>query len=445
MQIRSSSTPDPDLRRTRAQLMVRWWTEPTGYRFASRRRLWIVLTLVPIAIALSVTAISLWNYHGLSLQVPTPTRDISALETPVQIGSIARPSIASEWVFDSGEPLSAPATYADGSIYIVAGDTMATGAIASVTASEGYRHWHVSLDSIADYSPAVTGDMVYVGTRSGVLTALDRETGEALWAFDLESSVVGSPIIQAGVIYIASDDVYAIDAATGKQLWRHTIDGDVSRPIRLSGQIISAISSDGNVNLISAENGRRRLTFPLWFSTSAAPVVSGTALVVPGDRAFVQALDIQERDVPMEKAIRFWWTKLWLWDMAPRPPLPRAYLWQNRTIGGDTAYALGADDYSVFLGVSEVDGSRTVVALDLSTGHVRWETPAASTVFSPAILTDDSLIVGTNGAGVLAIDKLTGTLLWELDVQGGLSTAPTLTGGGTILLPTADGVLRAIH
>ena len=301
----------------RTRSTIRRRRTPAALRSDRRLQIWIALPAASLLFVVTVTAISLWNYHGLSLPVPTPTSDISALETPAQIGSIARPSVASEWEFDSGEPLSAPATYADGLIYIVSGDTMATGAIASVTASEGSRLWHVSLDSIADYSPAVAGDMVYVGTRSGNLIALDRETGETLWVFDLESSVVGSPIIQAGVIYIASDDVYAIDAATGKQLWRHTIDGDVSRPIRLSDQIISAISSDGNVNFISAENGRRRLTFPLWFSTSAAPVVSGTALVVPGDRAFVQALDIRERDVPMEKAIRFWWTKLWLWDMAP--------------------------------------------------------------------------------------------------------------------------------
>ena len=262
---------------------------------------------------------------------------------------------------------------------------------------------------------------------------------------NLESSVVGSPIVDAGVIYVAARAVHAIDAATGNQIWRHEAGGDISRPIRLSGQIVSAISSDGNVNLISATNGRRRLTFPLWFSTSAAPVVSGTTLVVPGDRASVQALDTRQRDKPMEKAVRFWWTKLWLWDMAPRPPLPRAYLWQNRSMDGDTAYALGADDNSAFLGVSEVDGSGTLVALDLSTGETRWEAAAASSILAPAILTEDSLIVGIEAAGVLSLDKLTGAVRWEIPVEEGLSTAPTMTESGLLLVPTADGRLRAIR
>ena len=445
MQQRSGSTPDSGQRRGRASSIVRWWSSPTGFQSDRRLQIWIVLPAASLLFVVTVASTSLWNYYCLSLPVPKPSTDITASDMLGSLASIDRPSGNVAWQFDTGEPMTAPPTTADGAIYIVSGVTVDTGVIASVTAAEGSPLWRTKLNSIADYPPVVAGDMVFVGTRAGDLIAFDRHTGETVWISDLGSSVVGSPIVKAGILYIASNAVYAIDAATGKQLWRHTVGGDVSRPIRLSDQVISAISSDGNVNLISAENGRRRLTFPLWFSTSAAPIVAGTALVIPGDRAFVQALDIDERDVPMEKAIRFWWTKLWLWDMAPHPPLPRAYLWQNRTIGGDTAYALGADDYSVFLGVSEVDGSGTVVALDLSTGQVRWETPAASKVFSPAILTDDSLILGIEGAGALAIDKLTGTLLWELDVQGGLSAAPTLSKDGTILLPTADGVLRAIH
>ena len=362
-------------------------------------------------------------------------------------GPIDTPSNSGEWEFDIGDPITASPTSADGAIYVVSGATADTGSITSLTASEGSKLWQVSLRSIADYPPIVADDVVYVGTRAGNLIALDRDTGETLWLADLESSVVGSPIVHDGAIYVASKSVYAIDAANGNQLWRHEVGGDVSRPVRLSNGIIAAISSDGNVNLISAANGRRRLTFPLWFGTSAAPAMSGPTLVIPGDRAFVQALDIDQRDVPMEKALRYWWTKLWLWDMASRPPLPRAYLWQNRAIHGDTAYALGADGSSVYLGVSETDGTGTVVALDLSTGQAQWEVPTTSTIASPAIQTERSLIVGIERTALLAIDKHTGATLWELPMptDEAPSAAPTLTADGLLLFPTTHGVLRAMR
>ncbi len=445
MRYRRGSTPGTGRRHSNTRALLRWWNSPAGLRSGRRPQIWTALTIASLLFVVIVASTSIWNFYGLSLPVPRPTSDISALQAPQPMPSISRPSGRVEWEFDPGGPLTAPATTADGSIYIVSGTTVDTGAITSLTESRGSQHWRVRLNSIADYPPVVAGDMVFVGTRSGNLLALNRNTGETTWVSDLGSSVVGSPIVRGGVLYVASRAIYAIDAANGKQLWSHEVGGDVSRPIRLSGQIISAISSDGNANFISAENGRHRLTFPLWFSTSAAPVVAGEALMIPGDRAFVQALDIGERDVPMEKAVRFWWTKLWLWDMAPRPPLPRAYLWQNRGLDGDTAYALGADDSSAFLGVSEADGSGVVVALDLSTGQARWEMATGSTIVSPAILTRESLILGMEGAGLFAVEKLTGTPLWHLEMEEGLSAAPAITEGGLLLIPTTNGALKAIR
>ena len=445
MRYKTDQTQRADESANGAHANLWWWSTPAGILQTGRRRIWTALTIAAITLVIAVTATSLWNYHGLSLPGPAPTSDISAMVvTDLSFLPIAL-TATTQWEFDAGQPLSVPATAAEDAIYIVSGTTPDTGAIASLNASDGSPLWTVKLYSIADFSPVVAGDMVFVGTRAGDLHALHRSTGTKVWSADLESSVVGSPIVRSGVIHIASKSIFAIDAATGQQLWHHEVGGDVSRPLRLSNGIISAISSDGNVNLISAANGRRRLTFPLWFSTSAAPAVSGATLVIPGDLAFVQALDSSERDVPMEKAVRYWWTKLWLWDMAPRPPLPRAYLWQNRELGGDTAYALGADGDSVYLGVSETDGSGTLIALDLTTGQARWELGTDSTIASPAIQTGESLIVGVERGDVLALDRQTGAVLWRTHLGENLSAAPTLGEDGLLLVPTSDGVIRAFR
>ncbi len=429
----------------RDRVVLHWWDSPAGFLSVRRRRIWMAVAIAALTLVATISATSLWNYYGLSLPVRGPTSDVSESKFANAPAPTLGTMPSTQWVFDAGQPLSAPATAVDGVIYLASGTTAQTGAVSSLSSEDGSQFWSISLNSLADYSPVVAGDLVIVGTRAGDLLALDRYTGALVWTTDLESSVVGSAIVEGGVIYIASKSVYAIDAVTGQQLWRHEVNGDVSRQIRLSNDIIAAISSDGNVNLINAPNGRRRLTFPLWFSTSAGPVVSGTTLVVPGDRAFVQALDIRERDIPMEKAVRYWWTKLWLWDMAPRPPLPRGYLWQNRGLGGDTAYALGADDNSVFLGISEVDGTGTVVALDLETGEATWEVAAESRILAPAVLAEDSLIIGTEHSGVLAVNRQTGAVLWQLSEESGLAAAPTATDDGLLLIPTAGGFLKAVR
>ncbi len=435
---------DTDKRSGRTQLILRWWSPPAALR-KERRRIWFALAVAAFALTVTVSATSLWNYNGLSLPGPGPTSNISASIATVPALPPVGPHGTVEWTFDAGQPLSAPATPDGEAVLVVSGTTPKNGTIASLSTSDGSVNWSIKLNSLADYSPVAAGNLVFVGTRAGYLLALDRDTGATIWTADLESSVLGAPIVDEGGIYIASKSVFAIDAATGRQLWRHEVGGDVSRPLRSSAGVIAAISSDGNVNLINASNGRRRLTFPLWFSTSAAPAVSDTTLVIPGDRAFAQALEITERDVPMEKAMRYWWTKLWLWDMAPRPPLPRAYLWQNRELGGDRSYALGADEGAVYIGVAEADLSGKLVALDVATGEAKWTVATVSRILDPAILAGQSVIAGTERDGIVAVDKSTGALLWELPAVDGLGAAPALTAKGLLLVPTAGGLLRAIR
>lgn len=445
MQHTTDETPQPDRSPDLSYRKLRWWNTPVGVLRAKRRRIRTFSAVAALVVAVTVVATSLLNYCGLALPVPEPTSGISAKPAFNPSLPEIKTAATTHWEFDLGQPLSAPPTAAEGIVYAVSGTTADSGAISSIDVSDGSQEWTVGLDSLADYSPVVAGDLVFIGTRAGNLLALDRDTGATVWTADLESSVVGSAIVRAGVLYIASTSVFALDAATGDQIWRHEVGGGVSRPLSLSRGVISAISSDGNVNLINAGNGRRRLTFPLWFSTSAAPLVHGTTLVIPGDRAFVQALDIEQRDIPMEKAVRYWWTKLWLWDMAPRPPLPRGYLWQNRTLDGDTAFALGSDYNSVFIGISQVDGTGAIVALDAASGEASWEVAAESRILAPAILAGTSVVVGTEQTGVIAVDRQTGVVRWQLSVEGGLASAPVVTGDGLLLVPTDSGLLKAVR
>ena len=425
--------------------VLRWWRAPGGIVREGRKWVWTALALLLAASVGAVGISSAWNYYGLSIRVPTPESDLTSHPRWTPTAPILKPAGVVEWVFDAGEPLAVPVVTLDGTVYAVSGQTPETGRALALSGAGGAILWEKKLNSVADFTPVVADDFLYIGTRSGEMLALDRNTGETVWSYDMEYSIVGPPIVRDGVLYAASDSVHAIDALTGERLWRHEMGGAVTRPIRLSGEVLAAITSDGNVNLIDASKGGRRLTFRLWFGTSAGPAVSGDALVVPGDGGNVQALELSMRDVPMEKAVRYWWTKFWLWDMAPSPPLPRGYLWQQRSIGGKTAYPVGVDEDMAYLGIAEVDGSGRVVALDLETGQIIWERDFESAVVAPAILTLEALVIGVEGSGLYGVDKWTGALLWKYEVADGLATAPTLTEDGAILIPTLDGRLQAVR
>ena len=440
-----AGNPTGGSRAPRGRVLVRWWTAPTVLARERWRRIWLTSALVLFFALLAIASTSIWNYYGLSLPIKQPIGDVSAVSQSAQTLSIASPARTPEWVRHLGDSATSPAIWANATVYVVLGHTPETGRILALDDSDGSTIWEVKLDSIGDFSPVVAGNTVYVGTRAGDLFALDRTTGGKVWVSDLGPSVVGSPEVRNGIVYAASDAVYALDATTGHKLWIHNVGGSVARSVHLSANVLAAIGSDGHVNLMSAVNGRHRLTFPLWFGTSAGPTAVGNVLVIPGDRANVQALNITVRDIPMEKAVRFWWTKLWLWDMAPRPPLPRGYLWQNRGLDGDTAYALGADDQAVFLAIDHIDGSGSIVALDPVTGEARWHTETESRVLAPAVIARNALVVGLYGGTILAIDSQSGGRLWEWEVEVGLAAAPTLSESGRMLVPTRDRRLIAFR
>ncbi len=422
----------------------KWSTPPKGLGRLKKRRLWLLLALLILAGLLSVALASLWNYLGVSFPLPSPTTNLTSLHSPAAPGLAALRAAQTEWAFDAGEPLVVAPITVGRRAYLVAGRTPLTGRVVALDLGSGEVVWTRQLDSISDYPPAAAGDLLFVGTRGGQLLALDRHTGHERWSFEAEASILGQPIVEGGVLYFASTRVYALDAATGKQRWKHKVGGQVTRPIALSEGIVAAVSSDGDLNLIDGGTGKRRLTFPLWFGPSAGPTISGGTVVVSGDGANVQALALRGRDIPMEKAVRYWWTKLWLWDMAPKPPLPRGFLWQQRTIRGITAHPLAADAERIFLGVKDPEQTARIVALSRGTGEVLWQYPVESPVAASATLTGDMMLVGTEAGRIFGLDTTSGRKVWELAVGSPVAAAPAVA-GKTILVPSLDGVLYAFQ
>jgi hypothetical protein len=58
--------------------------------------------------------------------------------------------------------------------------------------------------------------------HTGVYSQAPRQFHRVKWKFATGDRVVGSAVFAEGAIYFGSDDgnVYAVDAATGRQLWK---------------------------------------------------------------------------------------------------------------------------------------------------------------------------------------------------------------------------------
>ena len=100
--------------------------------------------------------------------------------------------------------------------------------------------------------------VVYLGSGSGTLYALNAATGAEEWSYTT-GYTVGSPAVANGVVYLGSDTaVYALNAATGAEEWSYTTgDSAFSTPAVANGVVylgsthVYAFGLPGGVRAVS--------------------------------------------------------------------------------------------------------------------------------------------------------------------------------------------------
>lgn len=82
-------------------------------------------------------------------------------------------------------------------------------------------------------SPAISDDVVYVGSVDNYVYALYAQNGSLKWRFKTNSRVVSSPAISDDVVYIGSKEnyFYALYANNGSLKWKYHTTGRVLTPI----------------------------------------------------------------------------------------------------------------------------------------------------------------------------------------------------------------------
>lgn len=151
-------------------------------------------------------------------------------------------------------------------------------------------------------SPAVSSSRVYIVSNDGVLHALNRQTGTPDWEIRAPSGGdpfgSSSPVVLGPTLFLAGQglhgDVYALDTATGKELWRSPLGQpiyDSSPKLAPDGASLAILAVRGRVGVLSVTNGKRLWTYELGpgniFST---PDYDGEAVYTATMANDVQAL-----------------------------------------------------------------------------------------------------------------------------------------------------------
>jgi outer membrane protein assembly factor BamB len=254
--------------------------------------------------------------------------------------------------------------------------------------------------------PTAANGLVFFGTPSRFVYALDASSGKEVWKFELGAAVSGAPEYHRGRIYIGQqggeNDFYCLDAKTGRPIWSQAVGWVWGSPCVDGGQVFVP-EIEGWANCLDADTGAILWRYRTGRSLCTEPFVNE-------DTAFFGG----------------WDRNLYAFDRET------GHLrWSKNLSGGSDSGAPAIANGRIYLPV----GGSQFRCVDAATGKTIWRYEMANTNFNvtPAYHEGRVYISILRGLGmggipvvakVIALDAGTGKELWS-HVGGGL-TGPVI-------------------
>jgi outer membrane protein assembly factor BamB len=318
-----------------------------------------------------------WTYHAGSLIEFPPAIGYGRLYFATNHGNFTAVNAETgkrAWIYRSHRCVAAaPALGPEGSVYAVfmnkppcnrKSHEGLTGRVIHFAAGFGRVRWSKTIGP-SESSPLLLGDRLYVGDWNGDVWALDARTGKTIWRFATGGPIKGAVSSAGDRLYVGSYDghLYCLTLG-GKQVWRASGQERLygrgnfySTPALAYGRAYIG-STDGKVYSFGATTGKLRWSHSTGGYVYASPAVwRGLVLAGSYSKRFY-AFDAATGDVR--------------WSFAANGPISG-----SATVIGGVVY---------FATLKE----RTY-ALNARTGKLLWSFPDGK--YTPAVATKDRLFL----------------------------------------------------
>jgi outer membrane protein assembly factor BamB len=112
--------------------------------------------------------------------------------------------------------------------------------------------------------PVTDGQNIYFGDLEGHLFAVDAASGSQVWSIQPDGPVVGSPLVISENVVFATESgsVYAVDSE-GKIIWQREVGGQIyTTPVAGTDKIIVApMQAEFSLAVLDTTNGNQAWTF----------------------------------------------------------------------------------------------------------------------------------------------------------------------------------------
>jgi len=227
-------------------------------------------------------------------------------------------------------------------------------------------------------TPAVAGDMVYVGGYDGRLRIYSNGLEKARYPAEETASVgniVGGPVLGRGNVYFGTSkgEVFALDAVSLAKKWQFSADGKVWASPVLVDDTIYISSMDDYLYALNADTGAEIWHFAAGGAINSPPVIAaGTAYFGAFDRYFY-AVNTSTGQLAWRSQAQ---AKRWFWAK----PL----------VVGNAVFA------------GDMDGM--VYVFDVATGAVLANSNLGAPLVAAPVLSGDSVIFASQTGQLWALD-----------------------------------------
>ena len=344
------------------------------------------------------------------------------------------------WSRALGAPIWSSPVARDGVLYVA----LSNGSVHALRTRDGETLWTWAGNVPLYGDPLVTRDALYTVSENSELIKLRRRDGHLLWTLPLQPVAPPDaakpatddtynhrtpvPVLEKGVVFVGSGDggFHAVDAASGKKLWRIDAGASVCAAAAVLGDRLFLGTFDGTIFALDRLTGAE-----LWRVKTGGPVVS--APFVLGDAVVVGSRDFILYALRTTDGRELW-----------RQPFWGSWIESTPRLAGGT----------LFIGSSDL---RHVRALDPATGNPVWSTDVFGSAWGTPLVVGDTVWMGSVGvkdymirheASLVALERGTGRIRWRRVIAPGENAMSGIAGslassGGMVFAAGLDGTLSA--
>ncbi len=302
--------------------------------------------------------------------------------------------------------------------------------------------WRTDIRSLDPTAPTIYGELVFVGTPSKYVVALDAATGKPAARLWVDTPMQLPPTLRDSLMIFAGfgnwNRVGVYNLLRDKLIWRRFA-GDVATTPAPVGSLLALATLSGRLFLLSAATGQTTLKLDLGGPALAQPAVCGDTLWVAAGNLVCAVTT--GGDVIWRRRVEHAVTAVALAGKAVIAASDNAISALKRDDGStlwrkELGLRLLAPAAREELIVAATTSGNVLCVNAL--GEPLWRTNLSSVVAAPPILVGDDAVVATYAGRIFLISIEDGTVRGELDI-GKKVRQPPASDGKSIFLSTQDG------